>query len=132
VAAEEGDRDRHQLDGQPVGTRLRHRQLPGRQQPGDAPARRCGTMRSSGPRLALSPAVPVDEGVRLEVAPAAAVRQVLAAVRAGIAEVWGHDPHLHCWETVASVPLGLRRDVARKAVLVGLIRGDLPFRESMG
>jgi hypothetical protein len=101
----------------------------------------------------------VDEGVWLQVSPSAAVRQVRAALRAGITEacgatrvpgqaagstphvslaysegpsepyaaalavmasrsatvevgavqliVLGRDAHLYCWETVATVPLGL-------------------------
>jgi 2'-5' RNA ligase len=40
-------------------------------------------------RLTLGPAQLVDEGVWLRVAPPVAVRWVRAAVRAGIAEVWG-------------------------------------------
>jgi hypothetical protein len=40
-------------------------------------------------RVTLGPGVFVDEGMWLRVEPAAAVRQVRAAVRAGIAEVWG-------------------------------------------
>jgi hypothetical protein len=40
-------------------------------------------------RLTLGPAVLQAEGVWLPVAPQAAVRRVRAAVRAGIAEVWG-------------------------------------------
>jgi hypothetical protein len=48
--------------------------------------RRCADL--APVRLALGPAALVDEGVWLEVAPAA-VRPVRAAVRSGIAEVWG-------------------------------------------
>lgn len=40
-------------------------------------------------RLTLGPAMLVDEGVWLRVEPSFAVRRVRAAVRAGIAEVWG-------------------------------------------
>jgi 2'-5' RNA ligase len=61
--------------------------------PGDAERivaavrRRCAALAPL--RLALGPAVLQAEGVWLPVAPAAAVRRVRAAVRAGIAEVWG-------------------------------------------
>jgi 2'-5' RNA ligase len=49
--------------------------------------RRCATL--APVRLTLGPAVLQAEGVWLPVAPQAAVRRVRAAVRAGIAEVWG-------------------------------------------
>jgi 2'-5' RNA ligase len=61
--------------------------------PGDAERivaavrRRCAALAPL--RLALGPAVLQAEGVWLPVAPQAAVRRVRAAVRAGIAEVWG-------------------------------------------
>ena len=48
---------------------------------------RCATLAPL--RLTLGPAVLMEEGVWLRVAPPAAVRQVRAAVRSGIAEVWG-------------------------------------------
>jgi 2'-5' RNA ligase len=49
--------------------------------------RRCAAL--APVRLTLGPAELQDEGVWLRVAPAVAVRRVRAAVRAGIAEVWG-------------------------------------------
>jgi 2'-5' RNA ligase len=61
--------------------------------PGDAERivaavrRRCAAV--APPRLTLGPAQLQAEGVWLPAAPAAAVRRVRAAVRAGIAEVWG-------------------------------------------
>ena len=61
--------------------------------PGDAERivaavrRRCAAL--APPRLTLGPAQLQAEGVWLPVASAAAVRRVRAAVRAGIAEVWG-------------------------------------------
>jgi 2'-5' RNA ligase len=61
--------------------------------PGDAERivaavrRRCAAL--TPPRLTLGPAQLHAEGVWLPAAPATAVRRVRAAVRAGIAEVWG-------------------------------------------
>jgi 2'-5' RNA ligase len=52
-----------------------------------AVGRRCAAL--APVRLTLGPAQLQAEGVWLRVAPAAAVRRVRAAVRAGIAEVWG-------------------------------------------
>jgi 2'-5' RNA ligase len=52
-----------------------------------AAGRRCATL--SPLRLTLGPAQLQAEGVWLQVAPAAAVRRMRAAIRAGIAEVWG-------------------------------------------
>jgi 2'-5' RNA ligase len=52
-----------------------------------AVGRRCAALAPL--RLTLGPAQLQAEGVWLPVAPAAAVRRVRAAVRAGIAEVWG-------------------------------------------
>jgi 2'-5' RNA ligase len=52
-----------------------------------AVGRRCATLAPL--RLTLGPAVLMEEGVWLRVAPPAVVRQVRAAVRSGIAEVWG-------------------------------------------
>jgi len=49
--------------------------------------RRCAAL--APVRLTLGPAALQAEGVWLRVAPSAAVRRVRAAVRAGIAEVWG-------------------------------------------
>jgi hypothetical protein len=49
--------------------------------------RRCAAL--APVRLTLGPAVLIEEGVWLRVAPQRAVRQGRAAVRAGIAEVWG-------------------------------------------
>jgi 2'-5' RNA ligase len=49
--------------------------------------RRCATL--APVRLTLGPAELQAEGVWLRVTPAAAVRRLRAAVRAGIAEVWG-------------------------------------------
>jgi 2'-5' RNA ligase len=61
--------------------------------PGDAERmvaavrRRCAAL--TPPRLTLGPVELQTEGVWLPAAPAVAVRRVRAAVRAGIAEVWG-------------------------------------------
>jgi len=52
-----------------------------------AVCRRCAAL--APVRLTLGPAVLQEEGVWLRVAPSAAARRVRAAVRAGIAEVWG-------------------------------------------
>jgi 2'-5' RNA ligase len=49
--------------------------------------RRCAAL--APVRLTLGPAVLMEEGVWLRVTPQRAARQVRAAVRAGIAEVWG-------------------------------------------